>query len=590
MAEKTETTESRAKKIGTGACVRRLAPFYGPYKGLFALDMACALIIAFASLAFPALVRKLLYDALENFSWRTLWAIAAAMIGVKALETVCRYFVTTVGHAMGAKIEKDIRMSLFEKYMRLPTEFFDNHKVGELMSRSTTDLFDITEFCHHGPEELFIGSVKLIGVFAYLMTISVRLTLIVFAALPVFVATAYFYNNRLNRVFGENRRKVAELNSHLQDALAGIRVVKSFAAEDLERRRFDKDNADYVAVKKRGYANMGGLISSISAFSAALYIVTAVAGAAFIQRGEIATPDLVAYLLYVSTLISTVDALVSFTEQFQQGMAGFRRYCGLMDAPEGITDAASPVDAERFEGEIAFEGVSFSYDSGGLKVLNDLTITVKKGENAAIVGPSGAGKTTMISLIPRFYDVSAGRISIDGTDVRDISLKTLRRNVGIVQQDVYLFNGSIADNISYGDPTADRDAIERAARLAGVDEFALKFPDGYDTLTGERGAKLSGGQKQRISIARVFLKDPPILILDEATSSLDNESERRVQASLDRLAEGRTTLTIAHRLTTVRNAERIIVLTENGIAEEGTHGELVAKGGIYAKLCEAYGD
>lgn len=581
---KTKIKKNREKYL------ERLFPFYKPYVGLFALDLICALLMAAATLVFPILVRKLLYDVLgDAFMWASLWTLAGAMIAVKLVEIICRYYVTTVGHVMGARIEKDIRMSLFEKYMRLSTSFYDNHKVGELMSRSTTDLFDITEFCHHGPEELFIGVVKLTGVFAYLMTINIPLTLIVFATLPLFIATTYFYNNRLNRIFGENRRKVAELNSHLQDTLSGIRVVKSFASEDLERSRFDKDNADFVNIKKRGYSNMGGFISSVSVFSAILYIVTAIAGAAFIQKGAIKTPDLVVYLLYVSTLLGTVDTLVTFTEQFQQGMAGFKRYCALMDAPEDIADVGGAADMETFEGEITFDDVSFAYGDDGARVLDNLSVTVRKGENVAIVGPSGGGKTTMINLIPRFYDVSKGRVRIDGKDVREISLKSLRHCIGIVQQDVYLFNGTIAENIAYGDLTADRERIIEAAKAAGVDEFVSKLPGGYDTLTGERGVKLSGGQKQRISIARLFLKNPPILILDEATSSLDNESEHYVQESLDKLAKGRTTLTIAHRLTTVRNAERILVLTESGIAEEGTHDELVARNGIYAKLYRAYG-
>lgn len=570
--------------------LKRIIPFYKPYKGLFFLDLFCALIMSLAALVFPILVRTLLYDVLGvGFEWARLWTIAAFMIAVKIIEVVCRYYVTTVGHVMGARIEKDIRMSLFEKYMRLPTGFYDNNKVGELMSRSTTDLFDITEFCHHCPEELFIVVIKFTGTFIYLMTINIELTLIIFATLPIFILTTYFYNNRLNRIFKANREKVADINSHLEDTLSGIRVVKSFASEKLEMKRFDKDNADFVNIKKESYKNMGGFVTSISVFSGILYIVTAITGAAFIQNGHIRTPDLVVYLLYVSTLLSTVEVLVTLTEQFQQGMAGFSRYCALIDTPEEITDNENSADIGNFNGEITFDDVSFSYDENGAQVLRNLSVTVKKGENVAIVGPSGGGKTTMVSLIPRFYDASAGSVKIDGTDVRDITLSSLRQCVGVVQQDVYLFNGTVAENIAYGNLQAGREEIVKAAKASGADEFVSKMPDGYDTLVGERGVKLSGGQKQRISIARLFLKNPPILILDEATSALDNESERQVQESLDLLAKGRTTLTIAHRLTTVKNAERILVLTENGIAEEGSHYELLAKNGVYANLYKSYG-
>lgn len=554
----------------------------------YSRSICCRRIMSIAGLVFPVLVRVLMYDVLgDDFKWAFLFQIAGIMIAVKIVEVACRYYMTTVGHIMGARIEKDIRMSLFDKFMRLPTSFYDDNKVGELMSRSTTDLFDITECTHHCPEEIFIVIVKFVGTFAYLMTINVELTLIVFATIPVFAVVTYFYNNRLNRIFRQNRKKIAELNTHLEDTLSGIRVVKSFATEDLETKRFEKDNEDFVKIKRQSYMNMGGFFSSITLFSSIVYILTAVTGAAFIQKGHINTADLITYLLFVNTLLGTVDILVQFTEQYQQGIAGFQRYCNLMDTPEDISDKPDAIDIESFDGEIEFSDVSFRYNDGA-DVLNHLSVTVEKGESVAIVGPSGGGKTTMVSLIPRFYDVNSGAVRIDGKDVRDVTLKSLRKCIGIVQQDVYLFNGTVAENIAYGNPSATREDVVKAATAAGVNEFVDKMSDGYDTVVGERGVKLSGGQKQRISIARLFLKNPPILILDEATSALDNESERMVQKSLDRLAEGRTTLTIAHRLTTIKNAERILVLTENGIAEDGNHKELMERGGIYANLYRTY--
>lgn len=588
MAKKENRRKSGDKtKIEKGT-LRRIFPFYKPYKGLFALDLLSAFIMSIAGLVFPVLVRVLMYDVLgDDFKWAFLFQIAGIMIAVKIVEVACRYYMTTVGHIMGARIEKDIRMSLFDKFMRLPTSFYDDNKVGELMSRSTTDLFDITECTHHCPEEIFIVIVKFVGTFAYLMTINVELTLIVFATIPVFAVVTYFYNNRLNRIFGQNRKKIAELNTHLEDTLSGIRVVKSFATEDLETKRFEKDNEDFVKIKRQSYMNMGGFFSSITLFSSIVYILTAVTGAAFIQKGHINAADLITYLLFVNTLLGTVDILVQFTEQYQQGIAGFQRYCNLMDTPEDISDKPDAIDIESFDGEIEFSDVSFRYNDGS-DVLNHLSVTVAKGESVAIVGPSGGGKTTMVSLIPRFYDVNSGAVRIDGKDVRDVTLRSLRKCIGIVQQDVYLFNGTVAENIAYGNPSATREDVVKAATAAGVNEFVDKMSDGYDTVVGERGVKLSGGQKQRISIARLFLKNPPILILDEATSALDNESERMVQKSLDRLAEGRTTLTIAHRLTTIKNAERILVLTENGIAEDGNHKELMERGGIYANLYRTY--
>lgn len=578
------------KKDKKDSVLKRLLPFYKPYKGIFALDLISALIMSLAGLAFPILVRALLYDVIgaDNIVWKTLLTIAGMMIGVKLIECACKYYMITVGHIMGAKIESDIRMSLFSKYMRLPTSFFDNSKVGELMARSTSDLFDITEFAHHCPEELFIIVVKILGTFIYLSTINIKLTLIIFSTLPLFIIVSYYYNKKISTVFSKNRKKIAELNSHLEDALSGIRVIKSFTAEKLEYEKFQADNDDFVDIKKESYMNMGGFNTLITAFSSLLYILTAIMGAFYIAKNEITAIDLIAYLLYISTLLQTVETIVQFTEQFQLGLSGFKRYCAVMDIPETIMDIPDARNIEQFNGQIDFVNVGFSYNDYGNKVLNDLNVTIKKGENVAIIGPSGGGKTTMVNLIPRFYETSSGSILIDGVDIKNIKLKSLRENIGIVQQDVYLFNGTIAENIAFGNPTATMTDIIDASKLAGVHEFVEKMEMGYDTCVGDRGERLSGGQKQRISIARLFLKNPPILILDEATSSLDNESERVVQQSLDRLAKGRTTLTIAHRLTTIKNAERIIVLTEKGIEEQGTHYELLAKNGIYAKLYKSY--
>ncbi len=570
--------------------IKRLVPFFKPYKGAFFLDLSSALVMALAGIIFPMLVRVLLNDVIasENIVWKALWTIAGLMVAVKAIESLCRYYMVTYGHIMGTKIERDIRMSLYEKYMRLPTSFYDNNKVGELMSRTTTDLFDITEFAHHCPEELFIMAVRLLGTFVYLMTISVKLTAIIFASIPLFIFVAFYFNKRMHSVFKKNRKKVAEINSHIEDTLSGIRVVKSYTNEKLETERFKKDNEDFVAIKRESYFNMGAFHTMLTIFTGVLYVLTAVVGALFIVKGEISSADLVVYLLYVSTLVSTIEILAQFTEQFQLGLSGFSRYCALMDTPESICDRPNATADFVFEDKIEFNKVTFGYQNEQNPVLTKLDVTVKKGENVAIIGPSGGGKTTMVNLLPRFYEISDGNIEIDGTDIRDFTLQALRENIGIVQQDVYLFNGTVAENIAYAKPFATKEEIMAAAQAAGADDFIEKMADKYDTLVGERGVRLSGGQKQRISIARLFLKNPPILILDEATSALDNESEKLVQQSLDRLSKGRTTFTIAHRLTTIKNAERILVLNENGIVEEGTHIELLAKNGIYAQLYKIY--
>ena len=448
---------------------------------------------------------------------------------------------------------------------------------------SVCDLFDITECTHHCPEEIFIVIVKFVGTFAYLMTINVELTLIVFATIPVFAVVTYFYNNRLNRIFRQNRKKIAELNTHLEDTLSGIRVVKSFATEDLETKRFEKDNEDFVKIKRQSYMNMGGFFSSITLFSSIVYILTAVTGAAFIQKGHINAADLITYLLFVNTLLGTVDILVQFTEQYQQGIAGFQRYCNLMDTPEDISDKPDAIDIESFDGEIEFSDVSFRYNDGS-DVLNHLSVTVAKGESVAIVGPSGGGKTTMVSLIPRFYDVNSGAVRIDGKDVRDVTLRSLRKCIGIVQQDVYLFNGTVAENIAYGNPEASLEEVIAAAKAAHAHSFIKRLPAGYDTVVGDDYGSLSEGQKQLLCIARAMLVRPPMLILDEATSSIDTRTELQIQKAFAEMMKGRTSFIVAHRLSTIKNADLILVMNKGNVIEKGTHDELIEKHGFYYNL------
>ena len=569
--------------------IKRFLPFYRPYVGTLFLDLLCALVYALSGLAFPILVRYLLNNCLsaQTVELAPIFTVGAVMLAMKLIETACRYFMVTVGHVMGAKLESDMRYTLYDKLLMMNSSFYDNHKVGDLMSRVNNDLFEITEFSHHCPEEIFIAAVKLVGIFAYLATINVWLTLIIFAALPLMTIVAAVFNLRLRDTFRATRRKVGEINSHLEDSLSGISVVKSFANERVEKARFSEQNRAFVNVKRRSYANLGAFHSIITLYSGILYIVTVTAGALFINYSRITTVDLMTYLLYVSTLLTTVEVIMNYTEQFQSGMSGFSRFAEIMDEPVTIEDPPSPSSAD-FSGDIVFDNVSFKYEADTATVLSGVSFTVPAGSAVAFVGPSGAGKTTIANLIPRFYDVIGGKITVGGTDIREIKLSELRRNIGVVQQNVYLFGGTVRENILYGRPDATFEEVTDAAVRAGADEFIRALPQGYDTYCGDKGVKLSGGQKQRIAIARVFLKNPPIIILDEATSALDNESEQLVQRSLDSLAEGRTSVTIAHRLTTVRNADRIFVITDKGIAESGTHDQLMAAGGVYASLYGAY--
>lgn len=572
--------------------IKRFMPYYKPYKFILSLDLLCSLVYAAAGIVFPMLVRHMLnnYVSADYIMWSNIGLIAAIMVGLKLLEVASNYFMLTVGHTMGARLEADMREQLFSSLLEQGHSFYDNNKVGDMMSRVNNDLFQITEFSHHCPEEVFIGLVKLVGIFTYLMMIHVSLTLIVFAGLPIMIVIAIVFNKKLRRVFRRQREQVSVINSQLEDTLSGISVVKSFANEEMEMTRFQEDNNNFVNIKRKTYKYMGAFHVLIKWFTGVFYLLTVIAGAIYISLGEINTVDLLTYLLYVSTLMLTVEVIMNYTEQFQQAMSGFARYVEVIDEPVTISDNEQEEASEtiNFDGEIKFDNVTFKYEKKGGIVLRNMNFTVKSGENIAIVGPSGAGKTTIANLIPRFYDIQSGDILIGNKSIKTMSLKKLRENIGVVQQNVYLFNGSVKKNILYGRPNATMDEVISAAKKAGADEFISKLPEGYDTDCGEKGVKLSGGQKQRIAIARVFLKNPPILILDEATSALDNESERLVQKSLEKLSKGRTTLTIAHRLTTIKAADRILVVTDKGIEEQGTHYELLKKGTLYASLYELY--
>lgn len=581
-----------AEKQSKSRLLRRFLPYYKKYWKIVVFDLFCAGLTTVCELILPLIVRKITSAATNDIAALTaemILRLGALYLILRLIDTAANYYMASVGHIMGAKIETDMRTDLFAHLQKLPFSYFDETKIGTLMSRITSDLFDVTEFAHHCPEELLITGIKIICAFVILAGMSLPLTLIIFSVVPVMVVVLTIFNRRMREGFKESRRQVGELNSQVEDSLLGIRVVKSFAREDAEIEKFVKGNHRFLDVKTRVYTIMASFQASTRLFDGIMYIVVVVAGAFFLRAGRIEAADYVAYLMYVSTLLTSIRRIVEFAEQFQRGMTGIERFCEIVDIEPSITDAPGARPMERVKGEIRFDNVRFRYSDEGGDVLSHLDLTVKPGESIALVGPSGGGKTTLCNLIPRFYDLSDGCIRIDGTDVREITLATLRQNIGVVAQDVYLFSGSVRENIAYGRPDATDEEIAEAARLAGAHEFISRLPDGYNTYVGERGVKLSGGQKQRISIARLFLKNPPILILDEATSALDNESERLVQQSLEALAKGRTTITIAHRLTTIRGADRILVLTADGIAEEGSHAALLQKGGIYADLYKLYG-
>ncbi len=563
--------------------------YYRPYGWILAADLFCATFSSLCELVFPVLVREITDMAgAGTLVFSVILRISAFYLFLRLLDTLANYYTSNMGHVMGARMETDMRRDLFAHLQKLSFRFYDNAKVGQIMSRITHDLFDVTEFAHHCPEEFFISGIKIIGSFLILLRVNVPLTLYLFLLLPLMLISRILLRKRMKAAFQKQREEVGALNAAIEDNLLGIRVVKSFANEAYEKEKFADGNQRFLSVKRMAYKYMALFHGGIRFFDGVMYIAVILLGALYLLNGKISAGDFMAYLLYIQALIASLRRLVEFTEQFQRGTTGIARFFEIINEPVEIADLPSAVPLSNVEGRVEFVDVSFRYTPEGQEVLSHIDLTVEPGEHIALVGPSGGGKTTFCSLIPRFYETMAGKILIDGKDVREVTIASLRKNIGVVQQDVYLFSGTVGENILYGRPTATREEMQAAARAAGADGFIAELPDGYDTYVGERGVKLSGGQKQRIAIARLFLKNPPILILDEATSALDNESERLVQASLDRLAKGRTTFTIAHRLTTVRGADRILVLTENGIEESGTHEELLEKKGIYSHLHRLY--
>lgn len=561
--------------------------YYKPYKRLFFADMFCALILSAIDLVFPIIVRFLLNNVYvlkdANKILRYVLIIGLALLIMYIIRYFCQYFITSWGHIMGAKMEANMRRDLFNHFQKLPFSYYDNNNTGTLMSRIITDLFDISELAHHGPEDLFISILKIAGSFIILLNVNVPITLILLFITLLMVYFSIFYNNRMKDVFMRNRETIADVNSVVQDSLSGIRVVKSFANEKVEAKKFKKGNKEFLKTKEESYFIMGKYYSGNGFFQGILYLAAILAGGIFISKSLLSISDLVVYILYINIFLNPIDKLVNFTEQFQRGITGFDRFLQIINTKPTIIDKEDAVEIDNPKGNIKFEHVSFGYDAKTI-ILDDINLDIRAGKNIALVGPSGGGKTTFCNLIPRFYEATKGRITVDGIDIKDIKLSSLRNSIGLVQQDVYMFGGTIKENIAYGKQDASEEEIIEAAKKANIHDFVLTLEDGYNTFVGERGVKLSGGQKQRLSIARVFLKNPPMLILDEATSALDNESEKFIQKSLEELSKDRTTIVIAHRLSTIRNADEIIVLTDEGIQEKGNHKELIAKNGIYAGL------
>ena len=565
--------------------IKKFIHYYGPYKAVFFIDLICAAVISLVDLAYPQILRtmtKTLFTQDKDIILHALPVIAASLFVMYIVQSLCKYYVTYQGHMMGAKMERDMRRELFDHYQELSFSYYSRNNSGQMMSKLVSDLFDISEFAHHGPENLFISLVKIVGAFIFLVFINKKLALPLILLVIVMFVFSFRQNAKMQETFMENRRKIGDVNASLQDTLSGIRVVQSFANEDIERAKFKKNNEAFLVSKRDNYHCMGSFMSSNLFFQGMMYLVTLVYGGYLIAQGEMQTADLAMYALYIGIFISPIQILVELVEMMQKGLSGFRRFLDVMETESEIRDADNAAELTDVKGHVRYDHVSFHYSDDETPVLSDISIDIPAGRSIALVGPSGSGKTTICSLLPRFYDVTGGSITVDGKDIRGLTLKSLRSQIGMVQQDVYLFDGTIKDNIAYGKPGASDEEIIKAAKCASIHDFIMELPDGYDTYVGERGTRLSGGQKQRISIARVFLKNPPILILDEATSALDNESERWIQKSLEELSKNRTTITIAHRLSTIRDADEIIVITEDGIAERGTHAELLEKNGLYA--------